>query len=139
MQVTEYGPPISLAAAKKVLEAAEAEAAANKWPVVIAVVDSTGHLVALHRMDHAQFGSIEVAQAKALTAVNFKRPTKAFADTVAEGGTGMRLLARENFCPLEGGVLILDGGKIVGAIGVSGVQSTQDGQIATAGAQAIQG
>jgi uncharacterized protein GlcG (DUF336 family) len=137
--ITEYGPPISLAAAKQALEAAEAEAAANNWPVVIAVVDSTAHLVALHRMEHAQFGSIEVAQAKALTAVNFKRPTKAFADTVAEGGVGIRLLTRENFCPLEGGVPLLEDGKIIGAIGVSGVLSAQDGQIAAAGAKAIEG
>jgi glc operon protein GlcG len=139
VQIIEYGPPISLDAAKKVMEAAEAEASANKWPVVITIVDSTGHLVALHRMDHAQFGSIEVALAKAQTSVNFKRPTKAFADTVAEGGVGMRLLTRENFCPLEGGIPLLGGGKIIGAIGVSGVQSNQDGQIAMAGAAAIKG
>jgi glc operon protein GlcG len=139
MQIVEYGPPISLDAAKKVMEAAEAEASANKWPVVIAIVDSTSHLVALHRMDHAQFGSIEVALAKAQTSVNFKRPTKAFADTVAEGGVGMRLLSRENFCPLEGGIPLLSAGKIIGAVGVSGVQSNQDGQIAMAGAAAIEG
>ncbi|MEW6132081.1 MAG: heme-binding protein [Pseudomonadota bacterium] len=139
MQMTEYGAPIALAAAKKVLVAAEVEASANNWPVVIAVVDSTAHLVALHRMEHAQFGSIEAAQAKALTAVNFKRPTKAFADTVAEGGNGMRLLSRENFCPLEGGIPLFAGGRIIGAIGVSGVLSAQDGQIAAAGARAVEG
>jgi glc operon protein GlcG len=139
VQIIEYGPPITLEMAKKVMEAAEAEASSNNWPVVIVVVDSTGHLVALHKMDHAQFGSIEVAQAKAQTSVNFKRPTKAFADTVAEGGVGVRLLSRENFCPLEGGVPLLNDGKIIGAIGVSGVQSTQDGQVAMAGAKAIKG
>lgn len=87
METIEYGPPISLGAAKKIIEAAEAEASANRWAVVIAIVDSTGHLVALHKMDHAQLGSIAVAQAKALTAVNFKRPTKALADTVADAAS----------------------------------------------------
>ncbi len=139
MQTIEYGPPISLAVAKRVIDAAEAEATTNHWAVVIAVVDSTGHLVALHRMDHAQFGSLEVAQAKALTAVNFKRPTKAFADTVAEGGVGLRLLPTANFCPLEGGIPVLGDGQLIGAIGVSGVLSSQDAQVARAGAAVLEG
>lgn len=137
MQTIEYGPPIALDAAKRIIEAAEAEASANHWAVVIAIVDSTGHLVVLHKMDHAQFGSIAVAQAKALTAVNFKRPTKAFSDTVAEGGVGLRLLPTENFCPMEGGIPLFGDGRVVGAIGVSGVQSSQDGQVARAGARVI--
>lgn len=137
METIEYGPPISLGAAKKIIEAAEAEASANRWAVVIAIVDSTGHLVALHKMDHAQLGSIAVAQAKALTAVNFKRPTKAFADTVAEGGVGLRLLSTENFCPLEGGLPLFGEGRLIGAIGVSGVLSSQDAEVARAGASVI--
>lgn len=83
MQILEYGPPISLADAKRVIEAAEAEASANQWAMVIAVVDSAGHLVALHKMDHAQFGSIAIAQAKAQTAVNFKRSTMVFEEAMA--------------------------------------------------------
>jgi uncharacterized protein GlcG (DUF336 family) len=137
MQTIEYGAPIGLDAAKRVMEAAEAEALANQWAVVIAIADSTGHLVVLHKMDHAQLGSITVAQAKALTAVNFKRPTKAFADTVAEGGVGLRLLPTENFCPLEGGVPLFSKGRVIGAIGVSGVLSSQDGEVARAGARVI--
>ena len=139
MQISEYGPLISLADAKRVIEAAEAEASANQWAMVIAVVDSTGHLVALHKMDHAQFGSITIAQAKAQTAVNFKRPTKVFEEAVAQGGLGLRLLSTPGLCPLEGGIPLLGDGKVIGAIGVSGAQSTQDGQVAMAGARVING
>lgn len=137
MQIVEYGPPISLADAKRAIEAAEAEASANQWAMVIAVVDSTGHLVALHKMDHAQFGSIAIAQAKAQTAVNFKRPSKVFEEAVAEGGLGLRLLATQGLCPLEGGIPLFRGGKLIGAIGASGAQSTQDGQVAMAGARVV--
>ena len=139
MQIIEYGLPISLADAKRVIEAAEAEASVNQWAMVIAVVDSTGHLVALHKMDHAQFGSIAIAQAKAQTAVNFKRPTKVFEEAVAQGGLGLRLLSTQGLCPLEGGIPLLGDGKVIGAIGVSGAQSTQDGQVAMAGARVING
>ena len=139
MQIFEYGPPISLADAKRVIEAAEDEASANQWAMVIAVADSTGHLVALHRMDHAQFGSLPIAQAKALTAVSFKRPTKIFEEAVAQGGLGLRLLSTPGLCPLEGGIPLLRDGKVIGAIGVSGAQSSQDGQVAAAGVRAIQG
>lgn len=135
MKVTEYGKPISLADAKKVIEAAEAEASANNWTMVMAVLDSTGHLVALHKMDHAQYGSIAIAQAKAQTAVSFKRSSQVFEEAVAKGGIGLRLLATDGLCPLEGGVPLVNKGKIVGAIGVSGAQSTQDGQVAMAGAR----
>ena len=139
MQIIEYGPPISLADVKRVIEAAETEASTNQWAMVIAVVDGTGHLVALHKIDHAQFGSIVIAQAKAQTAVNFKRPTKVFEEAVAQGGLGLRLLSTPGLCPLEGGIPLLGDGKVTGAIGVSGAQSTQDGQGAMAGAQVING
>ncbi|MFL6623658.1 MAG: GlcG/HbpS family heme-binding protein [Sulfurifustaceae bacterium] len=139
MPILEYGPPISLALAKRVIDAAEAEASANDWAMVIAVVDSSAHLVALHKMDHAQFGSIAIAQAKAETAVNFKRPSKVFEDAVAAGGLGLRLLSTEDLCPLEGGVPLVSNGKIIGAVGVSGAQSVQDGQVAMAGARSIDG
>lgn len=139
MQVVEYGTPIELAAAKRVVEAAEKEAAANGWAMVIAIVDSTGHLVALHRMDQAQYGSVEIAQAKARTSVNLKRPTKVLQDGVAEGGIGLRMLSVEGLSALEGGVLLMDDGRIVGAIGVSGADSTQDAQVAMAGVRALTG
>jgi uncharacterized protein GlcG (DUF336 family) len=128
-----YGEPITLALAIAVLEAAVAEAAVREWPMVIAIVDSGGHLVALHRMDQAQHGSVLVAQQKAKTAVDFRRPTVSFESVLAEGGMHLLLLAMTNLIPLEGGVPLVIEGKVVGAIGVSGMQSAQDGQIAAAG------
>ena len=133
----EYGAPISLERAKAVMEAAEAEARANDWPMVIAIVDSGGQLTMLHRVDHAQHGSIVIAQEKARCAVDFKRPTKAFEDAVAQGGFNLRVLATPGMLPLEGGVPLIAGGTIIGAIGVSGMRSNQDGQVAEAGAKAL--
>jgi glc operon protein GlcG len=132
-----YGAPIPLADAKRALVAAQAEAVKNKWSVAIAIVDTGGHLVAFERMDTTQFGSVEVAQEKARTAAAFRRPSKAFQDTVAAGGEGVRMLRLTGAMPIEGGLPIVVGGKIVGAIGVSGVTSAQDGQIAAAGLAAM--
>jgi len=132
---TSYGEPLSIAAAKKVMAAAEAEATKNKWGVSIAIVDSGGNLLMLHRLDNAQLSSVRLAEAKARTAVEFRRPTKALEDAVAGGGVGLRVLTF-GACVAEGGVPILAGGKIVGAIGVSGVASHQDAQVASAGAAA---
>jgi uncharacterized protein GlcG (DUF336 family) len=132
---TSYGEPLSIAAAKKVMAAAEAEATTNKWGVSIAIVDSGGTLLMLHRLDNAQLSSVRLAEAKARTAVEFRRPTKALEDAVAGGGVGLRVLTF-GACVAEGGVPIVAGGKIVGAIGVSGVASHQDAQVATAGAAA---
>ncbi len=133
----EYGAPISLEAAKRVMAAAEAEAHANGWPMVIAIVDSGGNLVMLHSLDHAQHGSVAMAQEKARCAANFKRATKTFEDAVAEGGYNLRILAAPGMLPLEGGLPLIAGGSIVGAIGVSGMRSTQDGEVAAAGALAL--
>jgi uncharacterized protein GlcG (DUF336 family) len=132
---TSYGEPLSIAAAKKVMAAAEAEATKNKWGVSIAIVDSGGNLLMLHRLDNAQLSSVRLAEAKARTAVEFRRPTKALEDAVAGGGVGLRVLTF-GACVAEGGVPIVAGGKIVGAIGVSGVASHQDAQVASAGAAA---
>jgi glc operon protein GlcG len=132
-----YGAPITLDQAKKALAGAEAEARKNSWNVVIAVVDPGGHLVALQRMDNVQFGSIEVARQKAFSAAAFRRPTKAFEDVLAGGGAGLRILRVEGASPLEGGMPIVVEGKVVGAIGVSGVTSQQDAQIGKAGADAV--
>ncbi|MEZ5829604.1 MAG: heme-binding protein [Dongiaceae bacterium] len=134
----DYGAPISLEKAKAVMAAAEAEARANDWPMVIAIVDSGGHLAMLHRFDNAQHGSVVIAQEKARCAVNFKRPTKAIEDAVAEGGINLRMLAAPGVMPLEGGLPLISGGRIVGAIGVSGMRSNQDGQVAAAGAKAME-
>ncbi|MEO8504755.1 MAG: heme-binding protein [Acidobacteriota bacterium] len=135
--IVEYGPPISLTQAKQIAAAAEAEAKANGWAMVIAIVGSSGHLVLLHAMDHAQHGSVAVAQAKAATAVNFKRTTKMVQDSVAAGGVGLRMLSMDGVCALQGGRPLKQDGRIVGAIGVSGATSEEDAQVADAGAQAI--
>jgi len=134
--ITEYGSPLSLAKARLLAQAAEAEASRNGWAMVIAIVDSASQLVLVHRMDHAQYGSIAVAQAKAKSALDFKRPTKIFEDAVAQGGIGLRMLGVE-VCPLEGGMPILEEGKIIGAIGISGALSHQDGAVATAALLAL--
>ncbi|MCX7312801.1 MAG: heme-binding protein [Hyphomicrobiales bacterium] len=133
---TPYGAPIDMAAAKKVMAAAEAEAAANNWGVAIAIVDSGANLVMLHRLDNVQLSAPRIAEAKARTAAEFRRPTKVFEDAVAGGGVGLRVLTF-GASVAEGGVPIVAGGKVVGAIGVSGVQSHQDAQVAHAGAGAI--
>jgi glc operon protein GlcG len=132
-----YGAPISLEQAKKAVAGAEAEAMKNKWNVVITVLDSGGHVVALHRLDGTQLGSIEAARQKAYSAVLYRRPTKVFQDLVAQGGANLRLLSLAGASPLEGGIPIVVDGKIIGAIGVSGVTSEQDAQIAKAGADAL--
>ena len=131
-----YGMPIGFEAARKAMAAAEREATENNWNVAIAIVDSGGHLVMMHRLDGVQIASIRIAEGKARTSLEFRRPTKALEDTVAGGGAGLRLLALEGVTPLEGGVLIQAGGRIIGAVGVSGVTSAQDAQIARAGAEA---
>ena len=134
--VTPYGAPIGLETAKKVMAAAEAEAMKNNWPMAIVILDSTGHLIMLHRLDNTQYGSIRVAEDKAQSAVDFRRPSKVFEDLVAQGGIGLRVLALRGAAPFEGGVPIIVDGKVVGAVGVSGGTAPQDGQVAKAGAEA---
>lgn len=133
---TPYGAPMGLEAAKKVMAAAEAEALKNNWAMAIVILDSTGHMVMLHKFDNTQYGSLMAAEDKAQSAINFRRPSKVFEDLVAQGGIGLRSLALRGASPLEGGVPIIVDGKIVGAIGVSGATSVQDGQVAKAGADA---
>lgn len=126
---------LTLEAARQIAAAAEAEARKNNWNVVIAILDDGGHLVYLQRMDTTQVGSVEVAIAKAKSAVFFKRPTKAFEEALSGGRTA--ILRLPNAVPVEGGVPLISDGVVIGAIGVSGVQSNQDGQIAQAGAAAL--
>ncbi len=132
-----YGASITLDAAKKVLAAAENEARRNDWNVVIAIVDTGGNLVALQRMDDTQIASITVAQQKAWSAAGYRRSTKTFEEAVAAGPAGARTLALHGAMPVEGGLPIIVNGKIIGAIGVSGVTSQQDGLIASAGLVAL--
>ena len=133
---TPYGAPLSFADARKVMAAAEAEAIRNHWGMSIAIVDSGGNLVMLHRLDNAQLSSVRLAEAKARTAVEFRRPTKLLEDAVGGGGIGLRVLTF-GACVADGGVPILRDGRIVGAIGVSGAAGHQDGLVAAAGAAGI--
>ena len=133
---TPYGAPITLEQAKKAMAGAEAEAKKNSWPVVIVILDSGGQLVMLQRLDNAQWGSVDVAREKARSAVALRRPTKVLQDLVAQGGANLRLL-NLGFSVLEGGIPIVADGKIIGSIGVSGVTSQQDAQIAQAGIEAM--
>jgi len=132
-----YGAPITLDQAKRVMAAAELEAAKNSWQVGIAILDSGGNMVMFHKVDNTQLSAITTSEGKARTALEFKLPSKALDDAIANGGAGMRLLALKDITPLQGGVLILADGKIVGAIGVSGALSAQDEQVAKAGADAL--
>ena len=131
-----YGSPITIEQAKKAMVAAEAEARKNNWQVVISIVDSGGHLVMLQRLD-AQTASVEIATGKATTAAALRRPTKAVEDGLAAGGAGLRILSVRSVTALQGGVPILLDGKIIGAIGVSGVLAAQDEVVAMAGAAAV--
>jgi glc operon protein GlcG len=131
-----YGIPITIEQAKIVMVAAESEAQKNKWQVVISIVDSGGHLVSLQRLD-AQSGSVDIATGKAVTAAAYRRTTKSIEDALTAGGAGLRLLGARNVTPLQGGIPILHNGKIIGAIGVSGVLGSQDEQVAIAGAAAL--
>lgn len=131
-----YGLAITVEAAKKTAAAALAEAGRNNWTMAVAVVDPAGDLVYFERMDATQVGSVTVAVDKARSAARFKRPTKAFQDTLAAGGEGLRVLGLTGAVPVDGGVPIVVDGRIVGAIGVSGGTSAQDGQCARAGAAA---
>jgi uncharacterized protein GlcG (DUF336 family) len=132
-----YGTPINIETAKKVAAPALAEARKNQWLMAVAIVDTAGDLVYFEKMDDTQVGSVDVAIAKARSAARFKRPTKAFQDALAAGGEGLRILALEGAVPVDGGVPIVIGGKVVGAIGMSGGTSAQDGQAAAAGVAAV--
>jgi glc operon protein GlcG len=132
-----YGPPIPLDQAKRAMAAAELEAAKNSWQVAITILDSGGNIVMFHRIDNAQLSATGVSEGKARTALEFKRASKALDDAIAGGGAGLRLLALKNITPIEGGLPLVADGKIIGAIGVSGALSSQDAQVAKAGADAL--
>jgi uncharacterized protein GlcG (DUF336 family) len=132
-----YGLPISLETAKKAAAPAIAEAAKNNWNMAVAIVDPAGNLVYYEKMDNTQLGSASVAIDKARSAALFKRPTKAFQDALAAGGDGLRILRIQGAVPVEGGIPLVQDGKIIGAIGVSGGTSAQDGQCAKAGAETL--
>lgn len=126
---------LTLELAKKISAKAEAEAAKNKWTMVIAIVDDGGNLLHLARMDGTQLGSIVVAQEKAKTALNFKRSTKVFEDMIASGRNAA--LSLPGVVAIEGGIPLVVNGAIVGAIGISGAKSSEDGIVAAAAASVL--
>ena len=135
--MSSYGPSITLDVAKTAAAAALAEARAHSWNMAVAVVDTAGLLVYFEKMDDTQAGSVLIAQAKARSAALFKRTTKAFQDTLAAGGDGLRVLGLEGAVPVEGGVPLVVGDRIAGAIGVSGGTSAEDGVCAAAAVNAL--
>ena len=128
-------PTLNLETAKKIAAAAEAEARRNNWNVVISIIDDGGNLMYLQRLDETQIGSVAIAQEKARCAFLFKRPTKALEDVVLGGRSVM--MALPGVTPVEGGLPLIFNGHVVGAIGVSGVKSSEDGIIAKAGADLL--
>jgi glc operon protein GlcG len=126
---------VSLALAKKMAVAAEAEAVKNNWTMVFVIVDDGGNLVYLGKMDGTQIGSIEVAQGKARTALQFKRPTKALQDVIDMGQP--HVITLDHITAVQGGLPIISDGKVIGAIGASGGTSPQDEQCAQAGLSAL--
>lgn len=136
-QPNMYGLSITADQAKAAAAAAVAEAKKNQWTMAVAIVDTAGDLVYFEKMDNTQVGSVDVAIGKARSSARFKRPTKAFQDALAAGGEGWRIMTLEGAVAVEGGLPLIVGGKIVGAIGMSGGTSAQDGQAAAAGAAVL--
>ncbi len=126
---------LTLDDARRIAAAAESEAVKNGWSVCIAIVDDGAHLMHFIRLDGAQLASVDIALGKARSALLGKRPTKAYEDLIAGGRTAA--LSMPGITHLEGGVPIVVDGQFVGAVGVSGVKSSQDAQIADAGIAAL--
>src|SRR5256885_8549066 len=131
-----YGQEIGVELAKKIAAGAAAESKKNGWRMAIAVVDNHGFLVYYERMDDTQTGSVEIALDKAKAAALFRRPTKAFEDGIAKGRVA--LLGLRGATPIEGGLPIMVGGRVIGGIGVSGANADQDAAAAMAGLKMIQ-
>lgn len=127
---------LTLEAARRIAAAAEAEARRNNWNIAVAVVDDGGNLVLFHRLDDTKLIAIDIAVRKARTAVFFQGETKSLEEEVTKGGR-TALLPIEGFMPLEGGVPIISDGKVIGAVGVSGMSGQQDAQCAQAGVKAL--
>lgn len=128
---------ISLALARKMIAAAEAQAAAMKLSESIAVVDEDGMLIAFERMDDTQVAGVQIAIAKARTAATFKRPTKSFVDRLSHGDMGPLGLGPHPPTTSQGGLPVMVDGKIIGGIGASGAPGAQDAVVAAAGAAVV--
>jgi glc operon protein GlcG len=133
----QYGASVNHEQAQKLVAAAIADARKQNLPMAVAIVDTSGALVAFERMDNTQTASTAVAQEKAISAAMYRRPTKAFQDVLAAGGVGLRVLTLHGAVAVEGGIPLVVDGKIIGAIGVSGGTSEQDGVVAKAGIDAM--
>jgi uncharacterized protein GlcG (DUF336 family) len=130
-----YGQAVNLETAKKIGAAAAAEAKKNSWNVAIAIVDNHGFLVYYEMMDDTQTASANVAIEKARTSAMYRRASKEFEENIAGGRVAV--LGLPGATPIEGGLPIVVGGKMIGAVGVSGVTSAQDGMVAKAGLEAL--
>jgi uncharacterized protein GlcG (DUF336 family) len=135
--IIPYGLPISIADAKTVAAAAVAEARAHNWAMAIAIVDPAGFLVYFEKMQDTQNASVELSLEKARTSALFRRPTKVFQDALAAGGDNLRVLGLTGVIPNAGGIPLVVGGKLIGAIGVSGGSVDQDAQVAQSGVAAL--
>ena len=131
-----YGTPISADRADAAIAAAAAEARKRNWPMNIAVVDSGGNLVSFKRMDGGQLASIAISQHKAQAAANFRRETKVFEGGLQEGGLTY-LLTLDGIIAARGGIPLIEGGKLIGAIGCSGGTGSQDEVVCKAGAATV--
>jgi uncharacterized protein GlcG (DUF336 family) len=131
-----YGAPISLERAEAVISAAVAEAKKHDWKLNVAVVDSGGNLVAFQRMDGAQLASIPIAQHKARTAVTFRRETKAFENGIQQNNFNY-LITLDGMIASRGGIMLVDGGKLIGAVGCSGATGSQDEVVCKAAAATL--
>lgn len=127
-------PVITLDDAKKILEAGEAEARRNKWEIVIAILDDSARLVALHRMDGARPGNPDIAIEKARTSALTQRSSKVWEDWVNGGRAS---IASMPVLPVQGGLPIIVDGQCLGSVGVSGVKSDEDEQVARIGILAV--
>ena len=136
-QVPQYGTNVTQEQARKAVAGAIAEARKMAVPMAVAVLDTAGQLVAFERMDNTQTASTMIAQDKGASAAMYRRSTKVFQDLVAGGGVGLRVLQLRGAIAVEGGIPLFVDGKIIGAIGVSGGSSEQDGVVAKAGQESM--
>ena len=131
-----YGEPVNLEQAKKAVAAAHEFAAKNGWAMAIAVAGPSGDLIYFTKMDNTQYASIAISQHKARAAATFRRPTKVFEDRIATPA-GVPAITLDGVIGSEGGIPLVIGGKIVGALGCSGGTGQQDGQACQAGVDAM--
>jgi glc operon protein GlcG len=131
-----YGTPISLERAMAAIAATVAEAKKHDWKLDVAVVDSGGNLVAFERMDGAQLASIQIAEHKAHAAATFRRETKVFEKGIQQGGN-LYVMTLDGVIGSRGGIPLVEGGRLIGAIGCSGGTGSQDEVACKAGVAAI--